>query len=147
MKSIEKMADLADRFEYKLSKFAEEPVVNQMGTTELFFDSLDNQLAYSKVIKSGAGTVAKILMDYVSASEKPASFSLSITAAPKKGASWALAVSPTTLTGAVSKALDAEFQKLMKQPMAEKQKLADAKAKSGLGSGTIKIGGLELSAD
>ena len=143
MRAFEKIIKLADRFEYKL-KYAEEPKVEQKGTTELFFDSEDKQTDFAKVIMDREKSVYKILANYFSKNELACSFDLKANAEPGQSANWILEVNPTALKSNIAQALNNEFQKIMNISMPIKQKAADAVAKQGAGSGTISVGAIEL---
>lgn len=144
MKSLNKIAELADIFEHKVAQNA--PIVNQSGTTELFFDNINKQQAFATAIQNPSGAVYKILS---AAWEKTGgksvvSFDLKATTTPKVGAQWVLTVYPPTLKAAITFALDGIYQQIVGGTMSAKQKMADAKAKTGSGSGTLNIGALEL---
>jgi len=154
MKSLRKIAELADKFEYRLSRRAQEldaaipleaPQVSQAGTTELFFDSEDNQRKFATAIQKPEGPVYNALLKAFNSTGK-ASFSLKMNAAPNKGANWILSVSPSNATASVSAALDLEYKKIMGgQSMGVRVKMADSKAKAGSGSGSLDVGELDLS--
>lgn len=145
MKSLDKLAELADRFEHKLSKYGQTaPVVSQEGTTELFFDNEANQRSFHAAINKEGGAVYKVLLGAFNKTNALVSFNLKMDATANKGATWILDVTPPALKNAVAAALNAEFQKLMGQSMAARLKSADSKAKNGSGSGTLDVGGLEL---
>jgi|SRR5579859_3372670 len=129
---------VAEKFEQKLSKISQTPIVTQNGTTELFFENERNQRAFNSAIQSGP--LAKFLTDVATKTQKTAGFDLKVKADPGKGAAWLLSVVPTSLQGNVSKLLDAEFRKITGKGMSEVQKNADVAAKGGAGSGTLPIG-------
>jgi hypothetical protein len=141
MKSVQKLLKLAYKFEVK--KYAQE--VSQTGTTELFFDSEKNQMAFADILKNQNSPVFKILMNYYTKTEKPCGYSLKMTATPSKGASWDLVVTPNQLTSQIKVALDTCFKSVMKESMAQRLVKADAGAKKGSGSGTLDLGSTDLS--
>lgn len=134
---------LAVKFETSVKKYAQ--TVSQTGTTELFFGSESTQLAFAKVINDQNSSVGKVLSAYYEKYQKPCSFSLKVKADPGKGAAWELEVSPESLKPSVLVAANIEFKKLMNVSMTDKQKNADASAKSGGGSGVLDIGSLDFS--
>ena len=69
---------------------------------------------------------------------------MKISAEPNKGASWILTVNPLSLKASISNALDAEFKKIMKTNMINKQKSANEAAKNGAGSGTLDVAEIVL---
>lgn len=140
--SFKKIAELADKFEMKL--VLGQAQVSQAGTTELFFDSESNQMKFSTAAKDQSGPVAKILLDYFSKSEKPCGFSLKAVAESGTGASWDLTVTPTSLMPKISSALDSVFKSVMGESMALRLAKAKAGAKTGGGSGSLQITGLDL---
>jgi hypothetical protein len=137
MKSIKKLSDLADKFESKLAKYGQAPIVSQQGTTELFFGDEGKQRAFHAAVQNGA--LAKFLTDTATKTQKTAGFDLKATAEPQKGASWLLSTNPPTLKGTISKLLDNEFKKIVGKSMAEQMQAANAAAKGGAGSGTLDI--------
>ncbi len=147
MKSLKKLTELAAKFEHKLSKTAQAPIVSQTGTTELFFGDEGKQRAFSAAISGQGGTVGKFLINAATKTQKTAGFDLKATAEPGKGANWVLSTTPPSLRGAVSTLLDAEFKKLMGKSMADQQKAAMAGTKSGGGSGTIEVGSFSADMD
>jgi len=145
MKSLEKLAKLDDKFEAKLAKYGQAPIVSQQGTTELFFGDEGKQRAFNAAAQGGA--LAKFLTDTATKTQKTAGFDLKATANPQKGASWLLTTNPPVLKGAVSRYLDAEFKKLIGKGMSEAQALADKAAKGGAGSGTLDIASFSADMD
>lgn len=144
MKSLDKLNKLADRFENKLNKIAQESTQEQTGTVELFFDSDTNMMAYGDAIRNQEGPVFKILMDYATKSGKSCSFDLKVSAEPNQKAGWVLAVNPSSLKPAVASALDKEFRKIMKVGMADRVKVATEGVKKGSGNGTLDVGSIAL---
>lgn len=140
MKSLDRMIKLAQRFEKKVAQ-----QVSQSGTTELFFDTEENQRKFAALVNSQQGSAFKALSAHWAKTEQPCGFTLAVTATPSSGASWDLEVTPPSLTPAVKASLDAMYKSVMKVSMADRLKKADALAKTGSGSGTLKIGSLELS--
>lgn len=148
MKYLDKINKLADSFEYKLRKNAQGvmPATEQLGTSELFFDTEANQLAFNAAIQNPKGAAFKVLNDCYTKTQAACSFDLKATADPGKGASWQLTVVPDSIKGAITAALDGEYKKIMKVSMSDRQRAADSKAKqSQSGSGTLPIGALDLS--
>jgi hypothetical protein len=145
MQYLKKMSDLADKFEAKLSKYGQSPIVSQHGTTELFFGDENKQRSFNTAVQSGA--LAKFLTDMATKTQKTAGFDLKATANPQKGASWLLTTNPPALKGAVSKYLDAEFRKLTGNDMLGAQAAADKAAKGGAGSGTLDIASFSAEMD
>ena len=155
MKSLRKIAELADRFEYRLSRRAQElgeaipleaPQVSQAGTTELFFDSADKQKEFAAAIQNPGGPVYKAMEKIWKKlnGAQTVSFDLKINSIPNKGASWIWSIQPHT---DVKTAIDAVFQSVVHTTMDEKRKSADAKAKAGGGDGkTLDVGSLEMPA-
>lgn len=144
MKSLDQINKLADRFENKLRKIAQDSTQKQVGTVELFFDSDTNMMAYGDAIRNQNGPVFKILMDYATKSGKSCSFDLKVEAEPNQKASWILSVTPTSLKAPITAALDKEFKKIVGVSMGERQKFADAGVKNGSGNGTLDVGSLAL---
>jgi hypothetical protein len=70
-----------------------------------------------------------------------------MNATPHKGAAWILQVVPPTLQGTIYKLLDTDFTKIVGQSMVGAQKLADAGAKAGKGSGTLQVGSFSADVD
>ena len=140
MKSLDRIVKLADKFERKIAQ-----QITQTGTTELFFDSEENLLKFGALVNSQNSPTGKVLNQFWAKNEKTCGFTLSATATPSVGASWDLVVTPVTLAPAIKQALDGMFKSVMKVGMADKLKKADAGAKGGAGSGSLKIGEMELS--
>lgn len=140
------MSELANRFEHKLNRYAQAPEVSQAGTTQLFFDDEGKQKAFAAAIQDPNGSVYKVLLAAFNKSggNATASFDLKMNADPSKGAQWILVVQPPALKATVATALDAVYQKIVGTSMEAKRKLADAKAKTGAGSGLADVGMLEL---
>jgi hypothetical protein len=112
----------------------------QRGTTELFFDTEANQIAFAAAIQSPKGAPAKILLNCFHKTNKACSFKLRITADPKKGARWILTASPNSVLPLLSQALNVEYMRIMKMGMGERAKMADKEAKAGSGSGSLDVG-------
>lgn len=150
MKSLRKMSELANRFEYKLSKYAQEaPQVSQSGTTELFFGSEANQRTFATAMQDPGGLVYKALEAVWKKinGKMDVSVNLKINSEPQKGASWIIAIQPGAATASVTAALDKTFQNIVGESMSARKKSADAKAKAGAGDGkTLDVGSLELPA-
>lgn len=142
MKYLHKMSALANRFELKI---AQQPIISQNGTTQLFFGNENNQRAFNSAVQSGI--LAKFVTDTATKTQKTISFDLKASAEPNKGASWILTVSPPTLKNSVFKLLDTEFQKIMGKNMATAQQTANTAAKTGAGSGTLDIASLSADMD
>lgn len=151
MKHIIKLNKLADIFEQKLSKYSQSQ--SQFGTTELFFGNESTQNLFVKNIGQlsvqndkvvGSGPVAKILADYRNKTEKPASFSMDITANPNNNAFFTVNVSPEELKKPVVEALANMFLSILKKSMLDIQKFANQKAKEGHGSGTNHVYDLDV---
>lgn len=140
MKSLKKMAELADKFERKLNKQAQE--VSQANTSDLFFGGDNQMLTFAALIKDPTKPVGKFIFDWVGKNEKTAAFQLDASADPATGARWMLTVIPESLKNQVYTLLDNEYKKMFKKSMADVQKDADVKAKAGGGSGKIQVGGL-----
>lgn len=147
MKYTNKLIALGNKLEQKLSKYAQQPIVEQSGTTELFFGDEGKQRAFNQAISGQGGTLGKFIIGYATKTQKTASFDLKANAEPNKGASWVLQVVPPALKDQVWKMLDAEFQKMVGGNMNAKAKEADAKAKAGGGSGTLDIGSFSADMD
>jgi len=142
MKSLKKISDLSDKFEIKLKSFGQNaPIVSQEGTTELFFDNASNQAKFSVAAQDA---VKNILMNYWNKNEKPSSFDMKINAVAGKGAGIILNVTPPMLKGSVLSVLDKVFKNIVGMSIVEKQRIADKKAKSGGGSGTLNVASLEI---
>lgn len=144
MKYLDQINKLADRFENKLCKTAQDSTQEQVGTVELFFDSDTNMMAYGDAIRNPAGPVFKILNDYAMKNEKSCSFDLKVLAEPNQKASWILSVTPPALKSSIFAALDKEFRKIVGSGMMDRQKFADAGTKRGSGNGTLDVGSLAL---
>lgn len=144
MNSLDKLNKLADMFENKLYKFAQESTQEQVGTVELFFDSDTNMNSFGDAIRNQEGPVFKILMDYATKNGKSCSFDLKVSAEPNQKAGWLLTVNPASLKPAITSALDKEFRKIMKTGMADRVKIASEGVKKGLGNGTLDIGSIAL---
>lgn len=141
MKSVEKLVKLADKFSVK---YAQE--VSQGGTTELFFDSEQNQRNFVAAVQQPNGPLHKILLDYYSrTSNQPASFTLTMSAEPKSKAYWNLDANPPSLKKAIWNKLNETYQKIVGTTMEKRQAMADAHAKAGGGSGgPVPVGSLEV---
>lgn len=139
MKSLQKIIKLAERLENKIAQ-----QVTQTGTTELFFDNEENQLKFAALVNSQQSPTGKVLNQFWAKNEKTCGFTLAVTANPNTGASWDLNVVPANLAPSIKQALDGMYKSIMKVSMADRLKKADALAKAGSGSGTLKIGALEL---
>jgi hypothetical protein len=144
MKSLDKLNKLADRFENKLYKIAQESSQEQVGTVELFFDSDTNMIAFGDTIRRPEGPIFKILNDYAMKTGKSCSFDLKVSAEPNQKASWILAVQPSSLKATIASTIDKEFRKIMGVGMVDRQKVADAGVKKGSGNGTLDVGSLAL---
>jgi hypothetical protein len=143
MKSLDKINKIADRFEHKIAQQAQ---TQQAGTTDLFFGSEANQVAFAAAIQNPKGAPFKVLNDCYTKTQAACSFDLKASAEPGVGAKWILTVNPTSIQGAVKAALDSEFQKIMKTSMDAKQQTANTASKqNNAGSGTNDIGALDLS--
>ena len=148
MKSIEKLSQLADKFEAKLKKHGQIQVADQPSTTTLFFGINQGATqAFASAVQNPNGPTAKFLTDLATKTQKTASFDLKATANPKRGASWVLNVIPSNARGTVSKLLDAEFQKVMKIGMAAQQAVANKAALAGGGTGTNDIASFSAEMD
>jgi len=135
---------LADRFEQKLLKYADDLKTEQQGTSELFFGSAENQETFTKEIMNDKSPAYQLLYKYYMQGGKPCSFSLDASAEPKVGAKWVLTVSPESLKTPVYSVLNNMFTKIIKKPMSQKQTEADAAAKQGFGSGQNHIANIEM---
>lgn len=118
--------------------------MSQTGTTELFFDNVQNQKQFSNELQNPSGAMAQFLTKAYEKLNKPISFSLKIDAQPKSSASWLFSVNPPTLTAQVKQIADAEFKKIMHQSMQERLSSAISGAKSGGGSGLLDVASLDL---
>jgi len=118
--------------------------ISQEGTTELFFNNQETQNRFAKEIQSADSSVAKILNNCFSKTEKPCGFSLKVSAEPNVGANFILSVTPTSLTTAIRNALDVQYKTIVGSSINDKLKMANEKAKLGSGSGTLEIASLNL---
>jgi hypothetical protein len=142
MKYVNIITKLADIFEEKLLKQSQE--ITQTGTTELFFDDDQKQIAYGNSIRNEKGPVFKILNNYAMTTGNECSLDVKIIAEPNKGASWNIYVNPVSLKSKIEPILDAEFRKIMHTSMLAKQKQADVAAKQGAGSGELNVADIIL---
>lgn len=138
--------EIADEFERKLKKYAQDVKVSQLGTTELFFDSPEKQKLFNEVIQSQGSTLYKILLNYFNKKQVSCGFKMEVSAEPGVGASLNLTVYPPELKGSIKASLNSEFQKIFKESFDARFTKADKQAKSNGGSGTIMVGELALDA-
>lgn len=144
MKYIDKLIALADKLEHKL---AQQPIVLQNGTTELFFGDDGKQRSFSQAVSGANGGVGKFLVDYAAKTQKTASFDLKANAEPQKGATWILSTNPSSLKAQIAGLLNADFKAIVGASMSDKAKEADAKAKAGGGSGTLDVASFSADMD
>lgn len=144
MKYTNKLIALASKLENKL---AQQPIVSQSGTTELFFGDDGKQRSFSQAVSGAGGAVGKFLVGYATKTQKTASFDLKASAEPHKGATWILSTNPPSLKAQVGGLLNADFKAQMGASMADKAKEADAKAKAGGGSGTLDVASFSADMD
>lgn len=144
MKYTSKLIALASKLENKL---AQQPIVSQNGTTELFFGDDGKQRSFSQATSSATGAVGKFLVDYATKTQKTASFDLKANAEPQKGANWILSANPPSLKAQIAGMLNAEFKTIVGVSMPDKAKEADAKAKAGGGSGTLEVASFSADMD
>jgi len=143
MKSLKKIAELASKFENKLSKVGQAPPpdTNQAKEAPDFFFgtgyALTNfQGSLGKIEQDGNKvfgdkSVAKILADFFNKTSTNASVTLGVEVVPGKGAQWVLNITPAAIKGAIAKELDAQFTRLVGKSMVDAAKEADAAAKKG----------------
>lgn len=144
---IEKLFTIAVKQQKIIAKLAQvKHDQDQAGTTELFFDDESKQRTFASTIQQEGGLVYKTLLAAFNkgGGNTPVSFELKAEATPQTGAKWILNTSPPNLKAAIINAINAEYQKIMGQSMAAKQKEADAKAKAGAGTGPANVGSAEL---
>lgn len=139
MNNFNRIKKLANNFRTKVAI-----EMSQTGTTELFFDNVENQRKFSNSLQNPSGALATFLTKSYEKLNKPISFSLKIDSQPKTGASWLLTVNPPSLTGQVKQLVDSEFKRLMNQTMQERLNTAVSGAKTGGGSGTLDVASLDL---
>lgn len=144
MNLLHQISNMLHQFETLIFKGAQMQTA-QHGTMELFFGTVANQNQFNSIIQNAKSAPGKVLTSHWSHKNEPASFKLSMSAEPGKGARWILQVSPPSLTASVAAGLNAEYAKLMHQTMPERMKAADKQAKVGAGSGTLEVGSLEVS--
>jgi hypothetical protein len=140
-----KIAELMNKFEYQLSKLAQQPIVSQNGTTELFFGDENKQRSFNAAVQSG--NLAKFVNDAATKLQKTVSFDLKASAEPNKGPAWSLNANPPTLKSSIFRLLDTEFQRITGKNMTTAQQTANAAAKAGNGSGTLNIASLSAEVD
>lgn len=144
MKFLDKINKLADQFEYKLQKIGQS--FTQAGTTQLFFDSEDNQIKFAAALQNPKGPIFKVLNDYYTKTQTACSIDLKMNANPGNGASWQLTVNPPDIKSKIIPLLDAEYRKIMNTSMLDRQKMADNKSKQEqAGTGVQDVGSIELS--
>lgn len=137
------LTKFAKKLELKLKLAQNKPTISQLGTTELFFNNENNQLAFNKAIQDTSGPIYKFLVDtFNKLKGTSCSFNLSVEANPKIGAKWILVTQPANIKSNIYTLLDQEFKKIMNTSMLEKEKQATIAAKTGAGSGLLKIGEL-----
>jgi hypothetical protein len=139
MNNFNRIKKLANNFRTKVAI-----EMSQTGTTELFFDNVENQRKFSNSLQNPSGALATFLTKSYEKLNKPISFSLKIDSQPKTGASWLLTVNPPSLTGQVKQLVDLEFKRLMNQTMQERLSSAVSGAKAGGGSGRLDVASLDL---
>ena len=139
MSYSKKIFDLANTFQVKYGQ-----QVNQLGTTELFFENEEKQKAFAQAIQDPSGVVYKLLLSIFNKTNNTVSFDLKASATPGQGASWILSVEPSNLKSNVSNVLNNVYQKIMGKSMLAVLQSANTAAKQGAGSGINDIGALEL---
>lgn len=139
--SFDNLKKIADKFERKI---AQQMQLSQKGTTELFFDSEQNQRAFANSVQSEGGMLAKFLTNVFTKTQKPTSFNFSVKANPKQGAEVILNVEPANIKPNVLKLLNDEFSKITGKSLSDKLKEATKEALNGNGSGELNIASLNL---
>lgn len=152
MKYLGQLEKLASKFETKIAQYIQH-TQSQNNTSDLFFGGDNQQQQFSREIGQvevvgervvGSGAVGTVLANFYNKTNRPCSFSLSVTAKPNVGASIQLKVNPIELQQSVYKSVDNLFKKFTNMSMSDKQKEADQKAKEGQGSGSNQISDMDL---
>lgn len=141
MKSLNKMAELANRFEHKLSKMAQDVQQTSQpkeapdfffGTgygSKNFVDALGS-LRMSGDTVVGDKSIAAILAECFNKQQANASVTVGVQVVPQRGAKWDLKITgPADVQQKLKAELDRQFQAVTGKTMQQAQMEADAAAK------------------